>query len=255
MFSGKDISAMSFDKVMRGYREEDVRAFLEEVGAQFAKLEADNSDLEQKMFVLADKIEQYRNDEESLKITLINAQRVGESVLHEARAKAESILRDAQAKADSLVTEAATKAERVLSASDARLERDTLANTKLKAEISRFKTEVLELYKTHIDLLNELPSFEDEEIETFDEPVSDASTFVAEAFNGAADAQDETQGAVAEPANFFENLATEATQGALDGEVATETEFFAATVEVDDIAEVEDFTKSSVFTQDEEDDD
>lgn len=44
------------------------------------------------MYILAEKVDQYRNDEETLKTALLNAQRMGESVIHEARQKAETII-------------------------------------------------------------------------------------------------------------------------------------------------------------------
>lgn len=56
------------------------------------------------MFILAEKVDQYRDDEETLKTALLNAQRMGESVIHEARQKAETIIYDANSKASQLKT-------------------------------------------------------------------------------------------------------------------------------------------------------
>ena len=47
------------------------------------------------MQILAQRIEGYRADEDTLKTALLNAQRLGENVIHEAKQKAEGILREA----------------------------------------------------------------------------------------------------------------------------------------------------------------
>ena len=94
-----EIRGVTFDRTMRGYRPEEVDEFLARVAAEMDKLQEEKEDAEQKMFILAEKVDQYRDDEETLKTALLNAQRMGESVIHEARQKAETIIYDANSKA------------------------------------------------------------------------------------------------------------------------------------------------------------
>ena len=61
------------------------------------------------MYILAEKVDPYRNDEETLKTALLNAQRMGESVIHEALQKAETIIYDATSKASQAREEAVEK--------------------------------------------------------------------------------------------------------------------------------------------------
>ena len=110
------------------------------------------AEMEKNLYVLAQKIEQYRADEDTLKSALINAQRLGENVIHEAKQKADSILRDAALKAESLdeqlkakIVEQQTELERV------------------QNEVAHFKASVLSLYKIHIESLSTLPDSEPEE--------------------------------------------------------------------------------------------
>ena len=91
-----EIRNVAFDRTMRGYRPEEVDEFLARVAAELDKLQEEKEDAEQKMFILAEKVDQYRDDEETLKTALLNAQRMGESVIHEARQKAETIIYDAR---------------------------------------------------------------------------------------------------------------------------------------------------------------
>lgn len=144
-----DIRNVTFDKVMRGYRSEEVDAYLEQVAAEMEKLQAEKEDNEKKLFILAEKVDQYRNDEETLKTALLNAQRMGESVIHEARQKAETILYDANTKANQLKQEAADNV--------AEMEQGLV---RLKTEVAQFKSNVLMLYRQHIESLSAVPGEE-----------------------------------------------------------------------------------------------
>ena len=55
-----DIRNVVFDKTMRGYRMEEVDAFLAQVAAEFEKLTKEKEDLEKKLYILAEKVDQYR---------------------------------------------------------------------------------------------------------------------------------------------------------------------------------------------------
>ena len=85
-----EILNRQFGKVMGGYRVEDVSAFAAEVAAFVEDLLEEKDVLEQKMLVLADKLEEYREDEDSLRAALIGAQKLGDSVVRESRKKADS---------------------------------------------------------------------------------------------------------------------------------------------------------------------
>ncbi|WP_367926020.1 DivIVA domain-containing protein [uncultured Ruthenibacterium sp.] len=144
-----DIRNVTFDKVMRGYRPEEVDAYLAQVAGEMEKLQAEKEDNEKKLFILAEKVDQYRNDEETLKTALLNAQRMGESVIHEARQKAETILYDANSKANQLKQEAADNV--------AEMEQEL---ARLKTEVAQFKSNVLMLYRQHIESLSAVPGEE-----------------------------------------------------------------------------------------------
>lgn len=152
----EEIRSITFEKGMRGYRVEDVDDFLENTAKAMEALMAEKAEAEaaaqsrkEKMMVLAQKVEEYRTqlesyraEEDTLRTALLNAQRMGDNVIREAKQKAESIVREANLKADSILTRS----------------RDDLAEqemelARVKAEVVRFKNEVLGLYKAHIELL------------------------------------------------------------------------------------------------------
>lgn len=146
MISPQEIRTVTFDKIMRGYRPEDVDAFLQQVAQDMEQLANDNAEKEKKLYILAEKIEEYRRDEDNLKTALLNAQRMGENVIREAKQKAEAILREASIRADTLTRVANEQVDE---------QKEELVC--LKAEIVRFKNDILGMYKKHIELLSDLP--------------------------------------------------------------------------------------------------
>lgn len=150
--TSEDIRKVTFEKTMRGYRTEDVDDFLSKAADIIDDITAERDaaiqasrDMEEKMYILAQKVEEYRGQEDTLKTALINAQRMGETVVHEAKIKADSLLRDASGKAEMLRQQTETE---ILN------EQQTLES--LQAEVTRFKATVLNLYKQHIESLSAL---------------------------------------------------------------------------------------------------
>lgn len=153
MMTPQEIRTVTFDKVMRGYRAEDVDAFLQQVSQEMERLVNESAEKDKKLYILAEKIEEYRKDEDTLKTALLNAQRMGENVIREAKQKAESLMRESSIRSDTLIRMANEQVEE----QQAELER-------VKAEIASFKNQVLGMYKAHIELLSQLPESEDVEV-------------------------------------------------------------------------------------------
>ncbi len=166
MFTPDEIRQTTFEKVMRGYRAEDVESFMERIADEFEALENEKKDLEEKLYLLAEKVEQYKSEEESIKITLINAQRLGESIVSDARVKADNVIREATIKKNDIISSAYSEIEGT---------EDTL--NRLKKEVSDFKRNVLSLYKAHIESLSNLP---EEKTEVKQEETDTAETVVEE---------------------------------------------------------------------------
>ncbi len=138
---------IEFNKAMAfGYRTEDVDEFVTKAIEIIKALQEENQELTEKMSVLAESLEKYREDEESLRAALIGAQKLGDSILKDSRSKAEVILRDATTEADHIVEEA-----------HARLERERAEYEALKAEVSKFREGLFDMYKSHIDQITHLP--------------------------------------------------------------------------------------------------
>lgn len=112
MLTPETIASRRFDKQVGGYKQDEVEMFLQQVAGEYAKLLSEKEDLEKKIEVLAEKVEQYREDEDSLRSALIGAQKLGDSVIRESKSKAEYILREAQAQADQILENAQKSIEK-----------------------------------------------------------------------------------------------------------------------------------------------
>lgn len=190
----EDIRNVTFERVGRhGYQADEVDVFLKEVMDYIRQLQKDLDDSQQKMKVLAAKVEEYRNDEESIREALLGAQKLGKSVVAEANAKAEQIttkasqdaeatLSNARLEAASLKNEAETYANdlrtRVKEETDRRIadadrkvadiirqnrydiEKEESRLARMKKEVGSFKSQIIELYRAHIELLDKLPAEE-----------------------------------------------------------------------------------------------
>ncbi|MCH5296501.1 MAG: DivIVA domain-containing protein [Ruminococcus sp.] len=154
MLTIDEIKNISFRKATLngGYRAEDVNAFIDEVIATFEQLKKEKTNLVHKIDVLATRVEQYRADEETVRNALLASQKVSDACIKEAKDKAAKIVRDAERKAQILVADAnkmtAKEKENYL---------------QLQADAVNLRSELIELYKAHIQSISDLPTVQDYE--------------------------------------------------------------------------------------------
>ncbi len=93
-----------FTPVSKGtYSAEEVDAFLRTVAASYEESLGENRELIKKISILADKIESYRNDEEAIKLALLDAHKMAENISKSATDKAEALVADAESKSKILL--------------------------------------------------------------------------------------------------------------------------------------------------------
>lgn len=168
MVTVQDVHNVTFEKAMRGYHVEQVDSFLDQVAAQLeqdesqiAALTKSNDELKSKLAELARQLEGYRADEDALKSALLNAQRMGENVIREAKQKA-----------DALVREASIRADDIARAAESRISDQQIELQRVKSEVAQFKSNVLSLYKAHIESLSTLPDDEEAAAQPEAEPAA-----------------------------------------------------------------------------------
>ena len=75
-----------------GYNMEEVDNFLDQITAEYTALANENTDLKNKLKILADKITEYRETEDMMRSTLRSAQKTANDMVAEAEQKREGIL-------------------------------------------------------------------------------------------------------------------------------------------------------------------
>ncbi len=197
MLTIDEIREISFRRAGKnGYNAADVDEFIDDVTATVEQLMAEKNDCLRKMEVLAGKIEQYREDEETVRNALITSQKLNDATLKEAQNKADYIIRSAEKKRRTILTEAEMATER---------EKDKFEA--VHAEVAALRREILELYKKHIALVQELPTDEDvrQKRDELDqkypfEPIEEEVTYAAEPEPEVEAQPEPVQEAPAEPA-------------------------------------------------------
>ena len=174
MLTPQDVRSVQFEKNLRGYRTEDVDRFLDKVeeqlqqnDAQAEQLRKQIADLTAENQKLKGELQSFEADGDMLKSALINAQRMGENVIREANQKAEEIIHRANLRGDDIIRDAN---ELLQKASDRADEIENEANEKrlaeereydrVRLEVTRFKADVLNLYRSHVESLSRLPEFQ-----------------------------------------------------------------------------------------------
>ena len=189
--NAKEIVTKKFEKAaFNGYKPDDVDEYLKEVSDEFAQLQKDKSELERKLEVLADKIREYRDDEDALRDALLVAQMQGHAIVAESKASAEKLTKETNETVTKQLADAKTKSERLVNDADeyskkTRADADAAAakiigdaNNKaaeIKAamdrqqeiqenilqqtrkEVLEYRAKILAGYKEHIALIEALP--------------------------------------------------------------------------------------------------
>lgn len=151
MLTIDEIREISFRRAGKnGYNAADVDEFIDEVTATVEQLIAEKNDCVRKMDILASKIEQYREDEETVRNALLTSQKLSDTTIKEAQSKAEYIVKSAEKKSRTILTEAEMATER---------EKDKFEA--LHAETAKLRSEIIALYKKHLAMVEELPKEED----------------------------------------------------------------------------------------------
>ena len=186
--NAKDIVSKEFEVVKRGgYDAAQVDTFLRDVSVEFKKLRNENEELEKKLEVLAEKIREYRKDEDALRDALLIAKKQGIAVVNEAKEEAEKINKEAKEKADKTIKDADTlaakkkeiaeknlaeanaKAKQIVDDANAkseeihtimmqRTEREQIVLQRTRKEVTEYTAKIIAAYNAHIENIKAIPA-------------------------------------------------------------------------------------------------
>lgn len=166
MISASDIRERKFEKAAFGYKQEEIDDFLAELISEFEELDAEREDLHSKIQILADKVREYRQDEDALKDALLGAQKQGHKVVAEAQEKADEIIAQAEEKAKILLDETTVQHEAAMEKNRAEIAKEKENLIEAQKQVSEFKKSLFDMYKTHLEMISAMPEIELDEEDT-----------------------------------------------------------------------------------------
>jgi len=137
-----DIHNKSFNKGFRGYDEDEVNEFLEQVMKDYELVLREKKSLEEKLANVGEKLGHFNNIEETLNKSILIAQEAAEEVKRNAKNEAKLILKEAEKNADRIVNDSLVKAQKI-----------ALEIEELKRQSKVFRTRFTMLVEAQLDLI------------------------------------------------------------------------------------------------------
>ncbi len=106
MITPMDIHNKTFSRKLRGYAEDEVNSFLEEVVSDYERIYREHREMEEQMDTLKTKLANYEKMEATMSSTLVMAQETADNVKKNAQKEAELIIREAKAKRQQIIADA-----------------------------------------------------------------------------------------------------------------------------------------------------
>lgn len=138
-----DIQSQQFRQRFRGFDPREVETFLELAASDFEELIRENGKLKETLARLGNQYDELKQREQTLKETMMTAQKITEDMKASARKEAEIILREAELKAEKMLDDAHRK---VASLSDQIVE--------IKRIRAQFETSVRAAAQGHLKMLD-----------------------------------------------------------------------------------------------------
>lgn len=106
MITPMDIHNKTFSRGLRGYSQEEVDAFLEELSGDYERIYREHREMEEEMDTIRTKLRNYEKMEATMSSTLVMAQETAENVKKNAQKEADLAVREARNSAHKILGEA-----------------------------------------------------------------------------------------------------------------------------------------------------
>lgn len=145
MLTPMDIHNREFKKGFRGYSEDDVDAFMEELATDYEKVYREYCEMKETMEKMKEKLSQYEKMEATMNSTLMLAQETAENVKNTARKEADLIIQEAESKRKQMIEEASMN-----------LKHAQTEFQQVKNQISAFRAKVHSILTAQIHLMEDM---------------------------------------------------------------------------------------------------
>ncbi|GGD70864.1 DivIVA domain-containing protein [Paenibacillus nasutitermitis] len=138
-----DIHNKEFGRRLRGYDEDEVNEFLDQVIKDYEALIRENKEMQNQSLSLQEKLNHFSNIEETLSKTIIVAQEAADEVKSNSKKEAQLIVKEAEKNADRIINEALSKSRKV-----------SLEVEELKKQASIYRARFRSLVEAQLELLS-----------------------------------------------------------------------------------------------------
>ncbi len=153
MLAPHELKNKSFSKSLKGYNTSEVDEYIEFLIEKYTEAYKENNELERKLRIVVNNLDEIKDEEESIRNTLISAQKMGEKIIRDANERADIITGAIKDRCDSIIAEFKEQ-----------LQKEKEEMWTIRTRILDFKKDVFDLYRKHIEELKNLSVNEIEEI-------------------------------------------------------------------------------------------
>ncbi|MBR3119468.1 DivIVA domain-containing protein [Oceanobacillus profundus] len=137
-----DIHNKEFTRKIRGYDEDEVNEFLDQVIKDYEMVIREKKELDEKVNQLNERLGHFTNIEETLNKSILVAQETAEEVKGNATKESRLIIKEAEKNADRIINEALSKSRRI-----------SMDVEELKKQAKVFRTRLRMLVQAQLDML------------------------------------------------------------------------------------------------------
>lgn len=139
-----DIHNKEFARRLRGYDEDQVNEFLDQIIKDYEAMIRENKELQAQIAASQDKLGHFSNIEETLSKTIIVAQEAADELRGNAKKEAQLIVKEAEKNADRIINDALSKSRKV-----------ALEVEELKKQATIYRARFRALIETQMELLTQ----------------------------------------------------------------------------------------------------
>lgn len=139
-----DIHNKEFSRRLRGYDEDEVNEFLDQVIKDYESVIRENKELQGQLLSIQERLDHFVNIEESLSKTILVAQEAADDVKNNSKKESQLIIKEAEKNADRIINEALSKARKV-----------AIETEELRKQASIYRTRFRTLVEAQLELLSQ----------------------------------------------------------------------------------------------------
>ena len=166
MLAPHELKNKPFSKSIKGYNPAEVDEYIEFLIGKYTEVYRENNELERKLHVVVTNLDEIKDEEESIRSTLISAQKMADQIVKDASDRAEVITGAVKERCDAVIAEFKEQ-----------LKAEKEEMWELRTRIVEFKKQLFDMYRGHIESVKNVSVNEIDEIVLPDEDAVVARIF------------------------------------------------------------------------------